>query len=300
MSVTDPDGAGADPSTYSPDWLALREPADAAARARDLADAVVTALREAVRAGRRPAGAPVVVHDLGCGSGSMGRWLAPLLPGPQHWVLHDRDPALLGLAASRPGTAPGGATVTVEPRRGVLGALTAADLAGADLVTAAALLGVLTAAEVGAVVAAVAGAGCPALLTLSVLGRVDLAPPDPLDVAVEAAFNAHQRRPVAGRTLLGPAAVEVASAAFDRHGYDVEVRPSPWRLGGADAGLAAAWFDGWAGAAAEHSPDVAPAGYLARRAAAARAGTLHVTVQHADLLARPRGERGRPPARIDG
>ena len=29
----------------------------------------------------------------------MGRWLAPLLDGPQHWVLHDRDPDLLGVAA---------------------------------------------------------------------------------------------------------------------------------------------------------------------------------------------------------
>ena len=33
--------------------------------------------------------APLVVHDLGSGTGSMMRWLAPLLPGPQTWVLHD-------------------------------------------------------------------------------------------------------------------------------------------------------------------------------------------------------------------
>ena len=33
--------------------------------------------------------APIVVHDLGSGTGSMMRWLAPLLPGPQTWVLHD-------------------------------------------------------------------------------------------------------------------------------------------------------------------------------------------------------------------
>ena len=29
----------------------------------------------------------------------MGRWLAPLLPRPQRWVLHDRDADLLALAA---------------------------------------------------------------------------------------------------------------------------------------------------------------------------------------------------------
>ena len=57
----------------SSQWLRLREPADAAARSPDLAR------RPSRLPGRRD---PVVVHDLGCGSGSMGRWLAPLLDGP--------------------------------------------------------------------------------------------------------------------------------------------------------------------------------------------------------------------------
>ena len=59
-----------------------------------------------------------VIHDLGCGTGSMGRWLAPRLPGPQHWVLHDRDADLLAVAADEPpGVAADGAAVTVETRR---------------------------------------------------------------------------------------------------------------------------------------------------------------------------------------
>ena len=49
----------------SPDWLDLRERADAAARSRDL----VPRLRR-----RLPTAGPLVVHDLACGSGSMGRW----------------------------------------------------------------------------------------------------------------------------------------------------------------------------------------------------------------------------------
>ena len=69
-------------SRVTPEWLALREPADAAARSVELV--------ERLRA--RLVGSPeLVIHDLGAGTGSMGRWLAPLLPGPQHWVLHDRD-----------------------------------------------------------------------------------------------------------------------------------------------------------------------------------------------------------------
>src|SRR5690242_15169122 len=63
-------------------WLDLREPADAAARAPDLVDQLVR---------RHPARGRWMIHDLGCGTGAMGRWLAPLLPGPQHWVLRDRD-----------------------------------------------------------------------------------------------------------------------------------------------------------------------------------------------------------------
>ena len=45
----------------------------------------------------------------------MGRWLAPLLPGAQHWIVHDRDADLLEIAAADlPGSAADGAAVTVE------------------------------------------------------------------------------------------------------------------------------------------------------------------------------------------
>ena len=46
----------------------------------------------------------------------------------------------------------------------------------------------------------VVAVGCPVLVTLCVVGRVELAPADPLDASVTDAFNAHQRRTVgAGR-----------------------------------------------------------------------------------------------------
>ncbi|MFD1147967.1 class I SAM-dependent methyltransferase, partial [Saccharothrix hoggarensis] len=203
-------------STFAPEWLALRERADADARAVGLVDR----LRE-IHLNR----APLVVRDLGCGTGSLGRWLAGRLGGPQHWVLHDRDPRLLSIAAA---TLSG---VTVETHEGDLTALTAADLAGTSLVTASALLDLLTADEVDGLAEACVGAGCPALLTLSVAGRVEFDRADPLDGAFEAAFNAHQRRVVDGRRLLGPDAADVAVAAFERRGAAVTTCPSPWRLG---------------------------------------------------------------------
>ncbi|MER7590789.1 class I SAM-dependent methyltransferase [Micromonospora sp. NPDC127501] len=260
------------------DWLRLREPADAAARAEDLLDAV--------RA-RLTGDAPTVIHDLGSGTGSMSRWLAARLPGPQHWVLHDRDADLLTRAAEgmRGVTAADGAPITVHTRRGDLTRLTAADLADSSLVTASALLDMLTAEEVERVAAACVGR--PALFAISVTGRVRFTPADPLDEAVEAAFNDHQRRTVEGRRLLGPDAVAATAAAFARRGVDVRERPSPWRLGPDQADLTAEWFRGWLGAACEQRPELAgPAqAYARRRLADAAAGRLTVLVEHTDLLA---------------
>jgi hypothetical protein len=259
----------------SPEWLLLREPADAAARSAELAERLA---RHLATAGR------LVIHDLGGGSGAMGRWLAPWLPGPQHWVVHDRDADLLELAvADVPSPAADGTAVTVEARRSDITRLEPGELAGASLVTASALLDLLTADELARVL--VACAGCPMLLALTVVGRATLAPEEPLDTLMGAAFNAHQRRD----RKLGPDAVAAAARGLRGAGAEVLVRPSPWRLDAAHAGLAAEWFEGWVAAAREEDPALpARAGaYRDRRLAQAAAGELGVTVDHADLLVLP-------------
>ncbi len=265
-------------------WLRLRAPADADARSRELA--------RLVGAGLATGDGPLVVHDLGSGNGSMGRWLAPLLHGPQHWVLHDRDADLLTVALDTPPTvAADGAPVTVEVRQGDLTGLRDDDLAGSSLVTASALLDVLTAHEVDHLVRCCVAAGSPSLLTLSVSGRVILSPADPLDPVVGAAFDDHQRRTTEGRTLLGPGAALVAAARFREHGHRVTTRPSPWRLDVSKASLVREWLVGWVGAACEQRPELETScePYRDRRLADLAAGRLRVTVQHVDLLARPRG-----------
>ena len=75
-------------------------------------------------------------------------------------------------------------------------------------------------------------------------------------------------------------------------GAEVVVRPSPWRLGPAQADLAAEWFSGWVGAACEQQAELAAetGEYTRRRLAQARAGQLAVTVDHADLLVLPPGQ----------
>jgi predicted RNA methylase len=262
-------------------WLDLREPADAVARASDLVEHLGRHLRAT---GRR------VIHDLGCGTGAMGRWLAPQLPGPQHWVVHDRDADLLLLAAAEPpGPASDGAAVSVEAKQSDITRLDPGDLADASLITASALLDMLTEDELAGLVTVCAGAGCPMLLTLSVVGRVDLTPADPLDRRVAAAFNAHQRRATVGGRLLGPDAVAHAVEEFRRLGAEVLVRPSPWRLSASQADLAAEWLTGWVDAACEQQAELAAdtGGYTRRRVAQAAAGQLAVTVDHADLLVLP-------------
>jgi SAM-dependent methyltransferase len=247
---------------FSSTWLALREPADAAARAADLVH-------------RLDVEPPLVIRDLGCGTGSLGRWLAPRLPGPQHWILMDTDPDLLASAAAGLPE-----TVTVETVRGDVTALTGDDLAGTSLVTCSALLDLLTADEVDALAAVCAVHRTPALFTLSVVGEVAFDPPDPLDATIAAAFNAHQRRTVGGRRLLGPESATTAEAAFRRHGATVEIRPSPWRLA-SDSALAGEWLKGWVSAAQDQSPDLDPGDYVLRRLG----DGASVTVGHADLLA---------------
>jgi hypothetical protein len=275
--------AGSDVARADADWLDLREPADALARSVELADALIPLL---------PRGRTLVVHDLGSGTGSMARWLAPRLPGPQRWVLHDRDVELLERVPSYPlPTAGDGSPVSLDTRQDDITRLEDSVLPEADLITASALLDMMTASEVGRLVAACVRAGCPVLMTLSVIGRVELEPAADLDGRLMAAFNDHQRRTTGHGELLGPDAAGAAVAAFESADLEVSVRGSPWRLGADHRALVSAWLIGWVRAAVEQDPalggDAEP--YLRRRLQQLADGTLAVTVHHEDLLAVPAG-----------
>ena len=269
-------------SVCTADWLALREPADAAARSPALAERLRRALSGANISS--PAG-PLIVHDLGCGTGSMGRWLAPRLAVPgtprrQHWLLHDRDAATLARAAT---SLPGGVATSVRP--GDLARLDLVRDGGPAVVVASALLDVLTAPVAARIAEQAVAAGAPTLLTLSVVGQVSFDPVHPLDAVLAAAFDAHQRR----RGLLGPDAVAVTAREFRRRGARTLTAASPWRLGPDRAELTAEWLRGWVGAACAQLPRLTPraADHLGLRLDQLAAGRLRVTVGHADLLAIP-------------
>jgi len=221
----------------------------------------------------------------------MMRWLAPLLPGPQTWVLHDWSPSLTERAIDGPRPVDqDNEPIDVSAQVGQLADLQASDLQGASLVTASALLDVLTSREVHAIVDACVASGCPALLTLSVTGFVELNPFDERDDAFRRAFNAHQLRITDGRRLLGRYGALVARGLFTEAGWHVRSSVTTWRLNDAEPRLLREWLDGWIGAAVEQSPELQDEAvrYREWRVAQQGRGELSAIIRHVDLLACPR------------
>ena len=285
-----------EPARYAPEWLQLREPADAAARSYDLLDPLRIRLANLPR---RADG--FVIHDIGCGTGSMGRWLAPRLDGAQHWVLHDRDPYLLHFAAvASPRSAADGSHVTVETRRGDVGpdhgGRTGRRLPG-DRVRAARR-------------PHPRGDRCSRRRLCR--GRLSR----PADAVGGGARRARPHRirwtrrsprrstPISGGAVCsGRTRSRSHARRSPNTGATVRLNPSPWRLGPEQAALTEQWLRGWVGAAVEERPELAtPAeGYLAERLEACAAGELRVVVQHSDLLAPvPAGGRVRMSGRGRG
>ena len=270
----------------SGDWLALREPEDAAARSLDLARAAAALLTEG----------PVSVHDLGSGTGSMMRWLAPLLPGPQRWFLHDWSTILTGQAMTqaRPSDRDN-SEISICGRTGNLIDLSAKDLVGASLVTASALLDVLTSPEIHTIVGACIAAEVPALFSLSVTGGVHFDPSDHRDAAFENAFNAHQLSDANGRRQLGRYGAPIASGLFAEAGWQVRQTTTQWRLDHHQSDLLGKWFCGWVDAAVEQEPQLRTEADRYRRDRLAQIelgelgelGGLRVLVDHVDVLAWP-------------
>lgn len=271
-------------STATAGWLALRAPADDAARSGELA-------AQLARLIGTPSG-PIALHDLGAGTGSMTRWLAPRLPGPQQWVLRDGDAGILEHVDLTPVVDAAGRPIEAHVVVEDLDMLDERAFEGAAAVTASALLDVVTADEAARIVAACVAARAPALFSLTVTGVVRMRPAgrhDPLGDAVGAAFNDHQRRDDDGRRMLGPDAVATVADLFAAAGWQVRTAATPWRLGRHDGPLLAEWLDGWVAAAVDQRPDLAAtaAEYRRRRLDEAAAGRLRVTVAHEDLLAWP-------------
>jgi len=285
---------------FASDWLALREPVDHRARAGGLLEPLLTWWGVA-RA--RTGDQTLTVVDLGSGTGSNLRYLAPRLPGPQAWTLVDHDTALLERVAL-----PDTPRLTVSTlRRDLTGDDPQSASAGhgafaslirpaaqpfpTSLVTASALFDLVSDVWLGRLARAIAREGAAALFALSYDGHISWGKPDPDDEFVRAAVNAHQRGEKGFGTALGPTAGDAIEAAFHSEGYRTTRAPSPWRLGPAEAELTHQLVAGWCTAAAEQRPDEREVitAWGERRRSSIDAGTFELTVGHVDVLALPPG-----------
>lgn len=283
-------GAPAPPERpIAADWLALRRPLDE--QARDLAAPLLAELATALRHAGYDGSAPVHVVDVGAGTGANHAYLGPRLPFPADWTLVDHDPALLDHPTQGPGR-------RVLAEIGDVARLLAVGSARHEhqLVTCSALLDLLRTDELDGLLGAVLAARAPALLALTVTGGWALAPEDPDDALVRAAFDAHQAR----EDRPGPQAAAYVVKRARAAGARVVEALTPWTLpapaggSGSDCAALARFLADRADAAREQlaaagrdAEAARVAGWLVRRLDEVAAGRLRVRVDHVDLLVLP-------------
>ena len=262
---------------FTADWLAVREPVDHRARSARLT-------REIAR--RLVARPPLHILDLGSGTGSNLRYLTRRLPPVQHWRLIDRDRALLARIGT-PTMWAIVASVHLQPRD--LADLDAnADLFTAvSLVTASALLDLVSADWLDALAERCRRSRAASLFALTYDGRIACTPADGDDEMVRDLVNRHQRTDKGFGPALGPDAADAAEQAFASRGFTVERDFSDWTLDGGDGELQRRVIDGWAAAAAEMQPADAAAidKWRQRRLDHVAAARSTIVVGHEDLAA---------------
>jgi SAM-dependent methyltransferase len=286
---------------FAADWLALREPFDHAARS------VALARRLADRLPRRPR-----LLDLGAGTGSMFRFLAPIVGRGQDWILLDSDPALLDEAFGRTAswararhyaaTAQDDELLVTTPQglwrvRAVLGdiarPLSLSSLPGpgrpgndngkqpaVDAVICSALLDLVSAAWLAGLRKTLA---VPFLACLTADGRDVWRPHHPYDALVRTAFRRDMRRDKGFGPALGTAAPHALATGTSA--------PSDWHIPRRALRMQRALIDGAADAARRAQPSRAEAitAWQEARLRQALRGRLAITVGHRDILVLPQG-----------
>jgi hypothetical protein len=282
-------------------WLALREPHDWAARDASLVDDVVRALSGT---------STVRVIDLGTGTGSNLRYLMARLPPRQEWLLIDKSPDVLRRVLDRTTGWAAARGLRVEPSKGGF-TVQGEDLAcqvrfeqqdldlpldpklflDRQLVTAAALLDLVSDAWLGALVSRCQDAGAIALFALTYNGQTTFEPCDHDDERARDLLNLHQLRDKGlGGPATGPDAHARAVRWFREGGFELREATTNWNVDGSAAQFQQELIAGLASAAVEQQPDSAEdmAAWKVRRLQHLQAGRSRVIVGHHDLAAWPR------------
>ena len=279
------------------EWLELREAADWASRSEML-----------VQRARESFGPvdSVSALDLCTGTGSNLRYLMDRLPPCQRWLVVDRDSTLLAEVPAKLSAwaLARGCTITadalntrirgdrllcdVEVRQMDLEHLDEALFEGRHLVTASALLDLVSEQWLRLLAARCHAAGATALFSVTYNGRSSCDPVEPEDDWVRELMNSHQRT---DKGLGGPAAGAeawiAAERAFEHRGYRVERAASDWTIGPSERMFQRRLIEGWAQAAGEIAPtrSDAIAAWLRRRLNHLDAGRSRIVISHADMVA---------------
>jgi hypothetical protein len=244
-------------SGFSAEWLALREPVDH--RSRNLAlQAQVIQFLEQIKSV-----VPGSIHitDLGSGTGSNLRALAPYLGLKQSWTLVDYDADLLrsarasliawadSVASANKGESKLIASGLIHPLTITKNSKTiaiefqCADLAldyqaildkPADLITAAAFFDLVAQPWLTEFCAALTQ---PLYTVLTYNGIEKWSPPEHIDADVLHAFHAHQSTDKGFGAALGPSGAERLQSLLECHGFTTLCAPSPWAMDEHDRAL---------------------------------------------------------------
>jgi len=247
---------------FAPDWLALREPYDRAARSRALAVAFLDALPDQPR-----------LVDVGAGTGSNARFLSESTDKAIAWQFVDQDAGLLDRISGVEGKK---VCIDFAPSPARI------DLSQCDGVTASAFFDLVSEDWFARFVAHVSGQ--PLLLTLNVDGGFVWQPGDEADRLLMGRFAGDMQRDKGFGPAMGFDAPRLMTDCLQRAGYRVTSAPSSWRLGPEDTAMLTA-LCGFVG-------DIAGDGLAAetwrlRRKLAITEKHLSVSVGHVDLLALP-------------
>ncbi|WP_328189259.1 glycosyltransferase family 4 protein [Marinobacter sp. OP 3.4] len=268
-------------SDFDASWLALREPADHAARSTTLTDQAVAWLQDR--------NSPVVA-DIGAGTGSNWRYLSRALEarsvGHYQWHLFEQDAVLVD------GAGVAGSAHQVHVQRLEAGNMDDLLPTPLDLLTASALIDLVSRPWLEALASAVARRRAAVLVVLSYAGRFRLMPEHEADEDLRQQVNQHQHGDKGTGAACGPEASDCLAQALEARGYAVHRDSSPWHLDGRHRELQKALMEGWVEAArAQLASGKEESGWLdqwlADRFRQVDEGTLVIEVDHIDLLGLP-------------
>lgn len=244
-------------SGFSAQWLELREPVDHRARNQDLQNQVLNYLAQI----NTICPGSVYITDLGSGTGSNLRALAPHLDFMQYWTLVDYDAVLLQAArttllawadsevntpilghsvnSSTPikplSILKQGRTITVEFKCiDLYNDYQAVLNQPADLITAAAFFDLVAEPWLAQFCATLSK---PLYTVLTYDGIEKWSPPEISDVDVLKAFHQHQGSNKGFGAAVGPTATERMQSLLRSHQYITVSAPSPWILDHHDRAL---------------------------------------------------------------